>query len=477
VHSLNRRSLLQLMLGAIISSDEISTPLGRLHGTQNANARIFLGIPFAQPPVGILRFRAPLPARPWRGVRAATTQPPAPMQAGPEQISEDCLYLNVFAPKSKGPHPVFVWIYGGGNNAGSASNPSFEGSNFARDGVVCVVINYRVGALGFLELGDGSGNNGIRDQVQALRWVRENIASFGGDPQQVTVGGQSAGAKNVAALMASPDAKGLFQRAIMESGSAQTVHTTQQAQVVTAMMMKQANVSANQLRALDVHVLLEAQRRVLAAYPANYPFRPVVDGSFLPDVPLKQIAKGSAVDLLLGTNRDEMVAFLDPAHAAEPLNQKELGNMRIEALTPLEGAYKSAFPALSIADIHIRMLTAEEYWIPSVRIAEVRSGQRAQTFMYRFDHSPARGPFAKKSAHGSESPFVWDHAKPETQALAAKVHAAWVAFIRGGHPQATGLPSWPVYQTAKRETMILDDQSHVEPDPNRAEREIWNNRL
>jgi len=443
------------MLGSLVFSGEVSTPLGRVQGTENGDARIFLGIPFAQPPVGNLRFRAPLPAKPWTGVLQAVKQPPAPMQAGSARMSEDCLYLNVFAPKTPGPHPVFVWIYGGGNNAGSASN--LDGSAFARDGVVCVVINYRVGALGFLELERGSGNNGIRDQVQALLWVQRNIEAFGGNPKQVTVGGQSAGAKNVASLMASPEAKGLFQRAIMESGSAQTVHTLQQAQAVRWLM----HAGAGELRTMDVHDLLDAQSKLLAAYPANYPFRPVVDGSFLPDVPLNQIAKGSAVQLLLGTNRDEMAAFVNPEHAAQPLDQKEMGNAALGNVTPLEEAYRSAFPALSTAEIHIRMLTAEEYWIPSIRIAEVRSGQRAQTYMYRFDHKPA--------SHGRESAFVWNHD--------SNIHAAWVEFIRNGHPAATGLPSWPVYKTDKRETMILDDQSYVESDPNGVERRIWNNRL
>jgi para-nitrobenzyl esterase len=143
--------------------------------------------------------------------------------------------------------------------------------------------------------------------------------------------------------------------------------------------------------------------------------------------------------------------------------------MALDQLQPLEPAYQKAFPGLSTAQVHIRMLTAEEYWVPCVRVAEARSGQREKTYMYRFDHNPA--------AHGKESAFVWEHTSPESRALAAEIHAAWVAFIRDGHPRATGLPPWPAYQTARRETMILDDQSHVEADPNRVEREIWSNRL
>jgi para-nitrobenzyl esterase len=225
--------------------------------------------------------------------------------------------------------------------------------------------------------------------------------------------------------------------------------------------------------------LLAAQRKLLATYPANYPFRPVVDGDFLPGIPLKLIANGSSagVDLLIGTCRDESAAFVDPEHAAQPLDQKELGNAEIKDLAPVEAAYKSAFPDVSTPDLHIRMLTAEEYWIPCVRIAEARAAEQAPTFMYRFDHAPTAGRFANKSAHGSEQPFAWDHADQKTQLLASRIHAAWVAFIKTGYPASPDLPAWPGYQLPARSTMLLNDVSRVAFDPNGRERQIWNNRL
>jgi para-nitrobenzyl esterase len=391
---------------------------------------------------------------------------PAPVQAGTSEISEDCLYLNVFTPSDPGPHPVFLWIYGGGNVAGSASNPLFNGDAFARNGIVCVVINYRVGALGFLELGarlgpkyQGSANNGIKDQVQGLRWVQQNIQAFGGDPARVTVGGESAGAKNVAALMATPEASGLFQNAIIESGSAQTVFSLDQADSVGR------TFSTQNLLTMSVSDLLAAQQHLLATYPGNYPFRPVVDGRFLPATPLQQIAAGfsAKVPLLMGTNRDESSLFLNPARAAEPLNQKELGNTQLNELTPIESRYEAAFPDLSTADRHLRMLTAEEYWIPCIRIAEARTHQAAATFMYRFEHMPAR--------HGAELPYVWNKVSPPT------IHDAWVNFIKTEIPSAAGLPNWLPYRLPARKTMILSLQSHLESNPEAREREIWQGRL
>ena len=492
MHFLNRRRLLQSFGAATALSFcradsqevEIATPLGRLQGWQQNGVKVFRGIPFAQPPLEKLRFRPPIPCQPWAGVRQSFMSP-APIQTGEAKTSEDCLYLNVFAPAESGPHPVFVWIYGGGNIGGSANHPMLDGSNFARDGVVCVVINYRVGALGFLELnglleGFGqSGNLAIHDQLAALGWVKQFIDVFGGNPQRITIGGESAGAKNVAAVMASRGARGLFQRAISESGSAQTVHSMAQARDVTSLFLHESGLKAEQLPTLPSEVILEAQRKLLSAYPRNYPFRPVVDGRLIADVPLHSIAKESLPDInmLLGTNRDESSLFVDPEQATGPLNQKELGNAPLQKLSPIEKAYEQAFPNVSTPDRHIRMLTAEEYWIPTVRIAEARASQQSQTFLYRFDHTPTSGRFAHKAAHASELAFVWDHAAPETQVLATAIHAAWVSFIKTGHPSASGLPDWPAFRLPGRLTMLLNDRPSIESDPNGEERRIWTDRL
>ena len=212
------RSLGALASGMPVSeSAVVKTRSGDLRGETVDGVRVFRGIPFAQPPVGELRFRPPVEVKPWTGVRPAIRFAPEAMQPAEVGIarSEDCLYLNVWAPEGKGPFPVFVWIHGGGFTGGRATAPIFDGAGFARDGVVLVTVAYRLGVFGFMDLGPvlggayaGSGNNAMRDLVAALRWVQGNIAAFGGDPGRVTVGGESAGAKATAALMAIPEAQG-----------------------------------------------------------------------------------------------------------------------------------------------------------------------------------------------------------------------------------------------------------------------------
>jgi para-nitrobenzyl esterase len=255
-------------------------------------------------------------------------QPPFPVAVasttllGDAPCSEDCLYLNVWTPSEPGPHPVFVWIYGGGNISGATSEPIYDGRNFARSGVVCVTVGYRVGAFGFLELGEllgaefrGSGNNAIRDQILALQWVRDNIGAFGGDPSRVTVGGESAGGKSVSALLATPSARGLFHAAIIESGGGQTVHDVEQANSVTELLMRQLRsiVSASDaLFVASATELLTAEQRTLAAYPRSFAFRAVVDGQTLPDQPLRAVVTGASHDIrvLIGSNRDESLLFM-----------------------------------------------------------------------------------------------------------------------------------------------------------------------
>ena len=220
----------------------VETRCGAVRGRFVNGIRVFTGIPYAEPPVGSLRFEAPRPVTSWPGefdatVRAATppqnADPPLPPVTA---ISENCLQLNVWAPQAPGPHPVFVWIYGGGNQTGASSLPVYEGEQFARDGVICVTFNYRVGVFGFLELGGingsagaGSGNNALRDQILALQWVQENIAAFGGDPRNVTIGGQSAGAWNCSTLISVAATKGLFQQVIIASGGGDAVYTPDRA--------------------------------------------------------------------------------------------------------------------------------------------------------------------------------------------------------------------------------------------------------
>jgi para-nitrobenzyl esterase len=418
-----------------------------------------------------------------------------PRPLGDQATDEDCLYLNVWAPAEAGPHPVMVWVYGGSNIIGATSQPQYDGASFARDGVVCVTIGYRVGAFGFTELGallgpefTGSGNNALRDLLLGLRWVRDNIAAFGGDPAQVTLAGESAGGKNVCSLLAAPAAAGLFRSAIVESGGGQTVHTVAAAQEVAARYVAAMGIAvadAASLLTRPAGALLDAENKMLAAYPRGFAYRGVVDGVMLPEIPLQAIRRGGAreVSLLIGTNRDESVLFQPPDAAHTPIGARELAQLDVAAMQAAEARYRAKFPDMSDIDRRIRLTTAEEYWIPCVRVAEAHAAAGGQTFMYRFDRAPRVGPYQGRAGHTSELPFVWDNFTDEAmrpagmgaaeQGLATTMHAAWVQFIRTGTPAAPGLPLWTPYAAPQRATMVFDEAGQVQDDPAGNERSLW----
>lgn len=465
----------------------IETSLGKLKGTRAGDTIAFLGVPFAEPPVGPLRFLAPRPARPWSGVRAADTYAPAPVQLRRANISEDCLYINVWMPAAPGPHPVLFWIYGGGNTVGATGGIA-DGSHFARNGVVCVTPAYRVGALGFLdlsaELGDayaGSGNNGLRDQLLALEWVRHNIAVFGGDPKRITVGGESAGAKDTCALMALPQSAGLFQQAIMESGSGQTVHTRESARALARQFLRCAELtSANaaQLRTLSIPRLLAAQR-ALEQQTSDFPFRVTVDGVVLERTPLEYLRAGSSrrLRLLAGSNRDESTLFVRGVEAEQPIRQSEMQNMPMDRVAEMVARYKAAFPQLTAPERKIRLLTAEEYWIPTLRIAEAHTSHGGEAWFYRYDRPLAYGPLKGKVPHASELRLIWEDEMqppdPSVNPLRQSMHAAWVDFIFGRAPALSGTPPWPRFNLTDRPVMIINDKSASALDPDSRERHLW----
>ncbi|MBS1726400.1 MAG: carboxylesterase/lipase family protein [Armatimonadetes bacterium] len=435
---------------------------GTLLGRDERELRVFRGIPFARPP---LRFRAPEPPAQWFGARRAFDNAPAAMQSG-QGDSEDCLYLNIWAPKGEGPFPAYVWIHGGGNVGGGTNSQS--GASFARDGVIVVTVAYRLGAFGYLKLDDllgreyaGSGANGIRDLIAALRWVQRNIAAFGGDPGSVTIGGQSAGAKNVAALVASPEAKGLFARAIMESGSGHTVHTPAQASDVTRALLAALNLQekdAERLLSLSAKELLDGQHRLLDHYPHNYPFRPATGNSVLSKRPVDLV--DNRIPLLIGTNRDEGLSFMDRSSVDRPVESRATSNIPFSAVPELEARYNRAFASLSSLERRIRLISAEEYWMPSVRFAEAHSHRGGKTWMYRFDHTNQEGHVM----HGAELDFAWNHHEGWS------MHEIWVDFMHGREHSG-----WPQYDGRDRKTMIFgqDGGMSVVEDPRGDERRLW----
>ena len=476
----------------------VRTPLGALRGMKDANGvRVFRGVPFAEPPVGRLRFLPPLPKKAWANERDATEFAASAMQTGEAGVrhSEDCLYLNAWAPEGKGPFPVFVWIHGGGFTNGHAFEGTYDGSHFARQGIVCITVAYRLGAFGFVDLEpvlgaeySGSANNGIRDLIAALEWVRGNVASFGGDPVRVTIGGESAGAKLTDILMGIPAATPLFQQAISESGGAERVWP-----LVTARSIGQAFGEAWQKRsAKAAATLLSApgdeiialQQQFLEDWPQHFPFRPEIDGTLMTKLPVQEVAAGSARGkrFLVGTNRDESAAFIGAHPEHDPIAQN-LGNLSLASFNETFARYKSVYPQMSDEQRRIRAVTAEEYWIPTIRLtdAHVKAGGSAWTYELEFTELSGRlGGFAY---HGLDVPLVWE--KPHANAgnaaaeaaLAMQVHDAWAAFIRGEVPGAVGLPEWPAYDAEKRKTMILDSTSRVEERPQEAELRLWDGKL
>ena len=475
----------------------VRTRSGLVSGTRRNGVNVFTGIPYAEAPSGPLRFKAPRPMHPWSGVFEATTpaktppQPDDPSLPAAAPLSEDCLQLDVWAPERPGPFPVFVWIYGGGNSTGSCSQPAYQGDTFARDGVVFVGINYRVGVLGFLELGGimgsggfGSGNNAIRDQVLALQWVKDNIASFGGDPQNVTIGGQSAGAWNCGTLLALPAAKGLFQRAIIASGGGDAAYTPERAGDFARLFVNKLGGS-QRLQSASIPEILGAQQQAESVFEDFLPYRPVIDGSFLPARPIDLVRAGGARNIatLIGHTRDEYRTFLAPTQAEGPVSPKWFLHLTLANLPPIERAYQAAFPTLTPGDRMLKLLGDELLGMPTCQMADAQAAAGAAVFYYRMNYSIPAGPFGTYSAHGIDVPLFFDHVdtafarnvfgyNAADRPMARRVHAAWVGFIRTGHIDQ-GLTPWAPYELPTRRTMMIDLTTSVVEDPERIERSIW----
>ena len=469
----------------------VKTPSGALRGEVVEGVRIFRGVPFAQPPVGSLRFKPTMPVKPWSGERDATVFAPSAMQesASGLKVSEDCLYLNVWAPAGNGPFPVYVFIHGGAYTTGSPTSSGLDGSGFARDGIVYVTVAYRVGVFGFLDFepllgGDyaGSANNGMRDLVAALEWVKANISAFGGDPSRVTIGGQSAGAKAVATLLAIPHATALFQSVISESGGGERTYSTDEAKAAAQMFgatWKVESGGLESLRTASADTIIAAQNRFVAKAPAK-PFRPEISPGFLPARPVDEVRTRSykGKRLLIGTNRDESASFIGPHPENDP-TRKDLANLDPQRFAAVLVRYKDLYPEMSEPQRRIRATTAEEYLVHSIRFGDAFTRSGGEAWMYLMDYTEPSGRLAGESFHGIEVPFVWQRMDaeqkkdPAAASLPRELHQAWVSFIKGGAPAAAGLPQWPRYDSSTGQTMILDAQPKVAQKPLEAELRLW----
>jgi para-nitrobenzyl esterase len=478
------------------------TRQGRVEGTQAGGMHVFKGIPYAAAPIGPRRMRAPEPPPSWDDIRDCSQfgptvskspyQPPFDaLLPEPAIPGHDCLNLNVWTPDpGRVGLPVLVWIHGGAFTNGSGPVPQYDGTAFARDGVICVTINYRLGADGFLFLGDGVANIGLLDQVAALQWVQDNIASFGGDPARVTIAGQSAGAMSVITLLSMPRAAGLFRRAIAQSGAGQHALTPETATRVGGYLAQQLGVlpTREAITAVPLQQLLDAQDALgldLQATPdparwaeitANLMvFEPVIDGDILPALPLDGLRAGNGhdVDVLIGTNTDEQRFFMVPTGAMDYIDDTVL-----QAAATAYGlghtalsAYRAYRPGASAGDILAAISGDWFFRIPALRVAEARS--QSATWMYEFAWTtPQLG-----ACHYAEVAFAFDTLQSEgadwllgsqpPQSLADTMHGAWVAFARNGNP------GWDRYTTHDRETMIFNTRSMLIQDPYGDERRLW----
>lgn len=476
-----------------------TTGLGELRGVERDGVRIFRGIRYAKAPTGLLRFMPPQAVEAWSGVADATAFGPAPCQPydrsvghDVQDMSEDCLSLNIWAPKEPGSYPVLVWIHGGGQTIGSTRRIEYEGSRFARSGVVCVTVGYRLGALGFLELGEllgpayqGSGNNAVRDLLLALRWVNEHIAAFGGDPTRVTLGGESAGAKNAVALAGVPAARGLFHRLVSCSGGAQTVLRLADAQAVAQLVCEAAGLSSGQahrLLELPVADLLAAQESAARRWNRKFAFRPVVDGRFLPAPVLDQVAAGTCLmpSTLLGFTRDECADFVDTKSAGDAPNSRVLSHVSADVFMEVERRHAALLPGLSAVQRRLRMLTAEEYEIPSIRLAQALAAQGTPVWMYRFDGVREESG-CMPATHVADLPLWWGHPPgPQRQfpagvkPVADAMHAALIAFVGGASLDEEGAAvHWPRYEPSARAVLIWGSPIAVHFAPEPAQEALW----
>jgi para-nitrobenzyl esterase len=486
---------------AAVTPSIVRAPSGTLRGESRDGARVFRGVPFAESPVGALRFLPTEKVTPWKGEREASQFSAAPMQSGLPEVphSEDCLYLNIWAPEGSGPFPVFVWIHGGGFTGGHAFEPLFDGTEFAREGIISISVGYRLGVFGFLDyeplLGQqytGTANNALRDLMTALSWIQENISAFGGDPARVTIGGESAGAKLTDTLMGIPSAQPLFHQMISESGGAERIWNRAASADISKgfgdIWQKQAGSTLASLKTAAGAALIEAQQQFTETWPQHFPLRPEIDGALIPRLPIETIANGSTRGkrLLIGTNREESAAFIG-AHPAKDPGANQLGNMSIAEFDAVYQKYKDIYPGLSVEQRRIRALTAEEYWVPSMRVAESHVKGGGSAYVYELEFEETSGNLEGNAYHGLDVGMVWNHPHEQVAdaaseaALGKQIHTAWSAFIRGETPAAPGLPTWPPYNFQDRSTMILGKnasaESRVEQAPQAAELELWKETL
>lgn len=506
-----------------MSSREVVTTHGAVRGTVDAHTGIrrWKGIPYAAPPVGELRWRAPRPPEPWTGVRDATTfGPAAPQPRFPMfdlgegvTVSEDCLVLNVAAPPSatpETPKPVMVWVHGGAYIVGAGTQPLYDGPRLVRDGeVVLVTINYRLGPFGFLELtsfGDDEHrfdtNLALRDVVAALEWVRDEIAAFGGDPESVTVFGESAGGGMVTTLMTVPSARGLFHRAIAQSSPATSMYDAGRARVVAEQFLDEVGVTPDEvsrLRDLPVAQLLRASNALFDAVPTAAPgrlaFAPVVDGDLVPEYPIDAFRAGRAtpVPLVIGTNKHEAALFRLIRSPIIPIKADAIRAMfsqiaveRPELVIPAEDEVMSAYARVRTKARGLAVARDLAFRMPTVWLADGHSAV-APVYLYRYDWaSRLLKALGIGATHATELGYVFGGVRSGKRSIefllgghsvarrvSERMQRRWTTFAATGRPDGGVTdPLWPAWDTQARRALVIDSTDRVD-DVDGALRTAW----
>lgn len=497
---------------------------GKLRGRRERDVDVFRAIPYAQPPVGDLRFLPPRPVRPWTGTLDCLEPGAIPPQAsmGPMDPlvgstgrvqSEDCLSLNVWTPAcDDARRPVLLWLYGGSFIGGCSGGSWTEGASLARRDAVVVSCNYRVGLLGFFNLGPflgdryaTSANVGILDQIAVLEWVRDNIEAFGGDPDRVTVFGQSAGAGCAADLLVAPAARGLFHRVVLQSGGPHLVNTPEESERLAARVLREVGIDegdAGAVRDVPVEALLDVQDRVGEQWFAEYmattsprwamPIQPTTDGMVLPSsIPDAVVAGSPDVQVMGGWNIHEN-RLVGPYLYPNGVDEAEL----VRRATTLFGGvdqgrhavamYRAAQPEASALDLLVTMDMGRTVAMPTVRLAEWHPGP---SYLYRFtvDGTDVTGGFG--AVHGMEVPFVFDTldapgvdglvgtVTDEARRLADIMSSAWVSFAATGRPSHPAIGEWPTYDPDRRAVVDFGIPPRVVDDPDGDQRALWDSAL